>query len=217
MHGLVLFRNLSRKWGPTAAPSPEAVAQGAFTTQSPYGYWPVLVLSLSMAWIREALRKGRKGAMFIFALATGKRPIFGVVCYQRYRAPLRTAGIALFVLVLGVSGVAAQDPPDEGVAAASEVEPDEGPKAVEGDALNDYLRALAEAQAARANAETARANAIQAQATLAEAMRAATDARSVLAAVVSRLAAESGAVEGSASGWDGVWRAPERSGATAGP
>jgi len=100
---------------------------------------------------------------------------------------------------------------------AAQESPDEGPKVVAGDALNDYLRALAEAQAARANAETARANAIQAQATLAAAVRAATDARTVLAAVVSRLAAESGAVEGSALGLDGAWRAPERSGATAGP
>ncbi len=111
----------------------------------------------------------------------------------------------------------AQDPPDESGTAAAEVEPDEVPKAVAVDALNDYLRALAEAQAARANAETARANATQAQATLAEAIRSATDARAVLGAVVTRLAAESGAVEGSALGLDGVWRAQERSGSTAGP
>ena len=134
-----------------------------------------------------------------------KRPENAVVSFQPPRAPLRTVGITAFALVLAGSPVAAQESPDE------------GPTKVAGDALADYLRALAEAQAARANAETARANAIEAQATLSDSVRAATDARTVLAAVVSRLAAESGAVAGSALGLDGEWRAPARSGATAGP
>ncbi len=217
MHGLVLFRNRSRKWGLSASASPEAVAHGARTTQHTYAHWAFRILALSAARIREALRKGRKRAIFLFRLAMGKRPIFGVVCYQRYRAVLRMAVVAVLVGFLGVSGAMAQESPDEGAAVAAEVEPDEGPTKVAGDALADYLRALVESQAARANAETARANAIQAQATLSEAVRAATDARTVLAAVVSRLAADSGAVEGSALGLGGEWRAPALPGATAGP
>ena len=72
-----------------------------------------------------------------------------------------------------------------------------------GDALTAYLRALAEAQAARANALQAQVEALRAQ-----------QAQGALSALVSAAAKESAAPDGWRLGLDGKWAPPAEAQAT---
>jgi hypothetical protein len=88
------------------------------------------------------------------------------------------------------------------------------PLPVTGDALNAYLRALAEAQAARADALQAQNEALRAQQALQQAIERAQQAQGALSALVSAAAKESAAPDGWRLGLDGKWAPPAEAQAT---
>jgi hypothetical protein len=82
------------------------------------------------------------------------------------------------------------------------------PSPVTGDALADYLRALAQAQAARADALQAQGEALRAQQTLQQAVSIAQQAQGALSALVSAAAKDSAAPDGWRLQLDGTWAPP---------